>query len=176
MAREGCHSSLGACAPTARRWAAPEQSASPPVFVPDKRDLRVISGRTRALPVLGSSAASLLCLAVERWPCPAAPWGGGRALQRAGGGTESPGCTGCSSNAPFRGLGEQLLAGVLHVGSCCLCRWEVLSAERALPRSLTSAPRVFQIPQVLVKLKKYPQGEKVSLGGRRWELCATLCA
>lgn len=26
-------------------------------------------------------------------------------------------------------------------------------------------PRVFQIPQVLVKLKKYPQGDKVRLGG-----------
>lgn len=37
-------------------------------------------------------------------------------------------------------------------------------------------PRVFQIPQVLVKLKKYPQGEKVSLEGHWFELFVLLCA
>lgn len=31
--------------------------------------------------------------------------------------------------------------------------------------SCHSVPRVFQMPQVLVKLKKYPQGDKVRLEG-----------
>lgn len=176
VAFEGCHSSLGVYAPTAQWWAALEQSASPPFFIPDKRALRVISGLTHSLACAGLSAASVLCLAIEGWPCSAAPCDGRRPLQRGGGGTESPGCAGCSRNAPFPGLGEQLLAGVFGVGSCCLCCWEVLSAECALPLSVTSVPHVFQIPQVLVKLKKYPQGEKVSLEGCRLELFAILCA
>lgn len=32
---------------------------------------------------------------------------------------------------------------------------------------------VFQMPQVLVKLKKYPQGDKVSLEGHLWGLCVS---
>lgn len=38
------------------------------------------------------------------------------------------------------------------------------AVEWGLP-SCHSVPCVFQMPQVLVKLKKYPQGDKVRLGG-----------
>lgn len=32
---------------------------------------------------------------------------------------------------------------------------------------------VFQMPQVLVKLKKYPQGDKVRLEGHLWDQCVS---
>lgn len=41
--------------------------------------------------------------------------------------------------------------------------------EQGLP-SCHSVPPVFQMPQVLVKLKKYPQGDKVRLEGHLWGL------
>lgn len=78
-------------------------------------------------------------------------------------GAQSPlGAQAAPEMAPIPGLGKQLLAGLFLMGPCCLCGWKVLTVEWGLPQSVTSMPCVFQIPQVLVKLKKYPQGEKVS--------------
>lgn len=62
----------------------------------------------------------------------------------------------------FPGAGRAAVCSCAGVGWCCC---GVPAVEQGLP-SCHSVPCVFQMPQVLVKLKKYPQGDKV-----RWEGC-----
>lgn len=63
------------------------------------------------------------------------------------------------------GLSSGQTKGDLHVipglDTCSACAVLLCS----LSVGHIAPPRVFQIPQVLVKLKKYPQGDKVRLGG-----------
>lgn len=153
---------LQAGAPTAQRRAARHHSAAPLVCAPGERDLRVIPGLTHARPVLCSSAACLAvpCCSSCRWKGPAeGRWGGKSPLgARAAGGTLlAPGWEGSRcSQAGFARAAER---SWLQEGVCL---------------SVTSLPRVFQIPQVLVKLKKYPQGDKVRLRGP--QRCSQRCA